>query len=115
MTDEGKNNILEVSKTYSKNKGVKKSEWEEDSEKKEKRAGKDIVDASEFFMTKSYKELQSFTSNSQLEVVCIALRIKNKLLNLVQDNHQHELSSIYINSKECTVYDTFINGKVYWS
>jgi hypothetical protein len=64
MTDEGKNNILEVSKTYSKNKGVKKSEWEEDSEKKEKRAGKDIVDASEFFMTKSYKELQSFTSNS---------------------------------------------------
>ena len=62
MTDEGKENILEVSKTYSKNKGRKKSEWKEDSEKKEKHASKEIVDASEFFMTKSYEELKTFTN-----------------------------------------------------
>ena len=61
MTDEDKQNILEVSKTYSKNKGRKKSKWEEDSEKKEKHASKEIIQASEFFMTKSYEELKTFT------------------------------------------------------
>ena len=62
MTEEGKQNILEVSKTYSKNKGAKKSEWSEDSEKKEERASKEIVDASGTFMTKSYDELKTFTT-----------------------------------------------------
>lgn len=62
MTEEGKQNILEVSKTYSKNKGAEKSEWSEDSEKKEERASKEIVDASGIFMTKSYDELKTFTT-----------------------------------------------------
>jgi hypothetical protein len=62
MTDKGEENIREVSKTYSKNKGAKDPVWTEDSEKKEKRASKAIVDASEFFMKKSYQELQTFTS-----------------------------------------------------
>eukprot|EP00956_Cyclotella_meneghiniana_P008223 scaffold10954_cov74-Cyclotella_meneghiniana.AAC.2 len=62
MTEEAKQNILEVSKTYSKNKGSKKSEWSEDSEKKEERASKEIVDASETFMTKTYDELKTFTT-----------------------------------------------------
>jgi hypothetical protein len=64
MTEEARQNILEVSKTYSKDKGRKKSEWSEDSEKKEKRASKEIRDASELFMTKSYTELQKYTKNN---------------------------------------------------
>lgn len=63
MTEEGKQNILTVSKTYSKNKGQKSSEWKEDSEKKEQRASEEIVDASELFMSKSYAELQTFATN----------------------------------------------------
>ena len=63
MTDKAEQNIRDVSKTYSKNKGRKDSDWKEDSEKKEKHASKAIVDASDFFMAKSYEELQTFTSN----------------------------------------------------
>ncbi|KAL3781698.1 hypothetical protein HJC23_009916 [Cyclotella cryptica] len=64
MTSDARQRILDVSKTYSKNKGPRKSEWEEDSEKKEDRATKEIKDASELFMTESYTELQKFTKNN---------------------------------------------------
>jgi len=64
MTSDARQRILDVSKIYSKNKGPRKSQWEEDSEQKEDRASKGIRDASTLFMTKSYTELQKFTKNN---------------------------------------------------
>lgn len=64
MTSDARQRILDVSKIYSKNKGPRKSKWEEDSEQKEDRASKEIRDASKFFLTTSYTELQKFTKNN---------------------------------------------------
>ncbi|EJK44402.1 hypothetical protein THAOC_37059 [Thalassiosira oceanica] len=57
MTDEGKANILAISKTYSKSKGGEQT-WVEDSQRKEVGSTPEIRDASDVFLAESYVKLK---------------------------------------------------------
>ena len=59
MYDDARSRILDVSKIYSKSKGVEK-DWVEDSKEKDARATVKIRKASEFFLSKSYMELHEY-------------------------------------------------------
>lgn len=53
-------NIIQVSSQYSKGRGEKKMEWQEDSVKKEEGASPEIRNAAKSFMFESYEKLEQF-------------------------------------------------------
>lgn len=57
-TDKEVERILKVSAQYSKGRGNRKKEWEEDSEQKEKEASEEVRLAAKTFLRESYNTLQ---------------------------------------------------------
>lgn len=57
--------ILQVSAQYSKGRGVRKKEWEEDSERKEKHANKAVRMAANQFLLESYQALQEWAPTNK--------------------------------------------------
>ena len=55
-------NIKQVSGSYSKGRGERKKEWEEDSTKKEEGASPEIRRAAQHFLSESYTALQEFSA-----------------------------------------------------
>jgi len=60
MTEERRQRIIEVSSHYSKGKGTRAKEWEEDSEKKDALASPEMRKASEIFLHSSYNALSEY-------------------------------------------------------
>lgn len=58
MTEEGKNNIIEIGSRYSKGRGGKNREWKEDSHQKEMRASPEIRMAANYFLKEWYDTLE---------------------------------------------------------
>mmetsp|Transcript_2255 Transcript_2255/g.4160 ORF Transcript_2255/g.4160 Transcript_2255/m.4160 type:complete len:462 (+) Transcript_2255:199-1584(+) len=63
MTDAEKDNILQVASKYSKGRGGKKREWNEDSNQKEMRASKGIRHAAEYFLKEWYDIMEEQSQN----------------------------------------------------
>jgi len=63
LTNEGKENILEVGSKYSKGRGERQKEWKEDSEQKEKEATPEVRAAASFFLQEWYEQLEDESGN----------------------------------------------------
>mmetsp|Transcript_2589 Transcript_2589/g.3882 ORF Transcript_2589/g.3882 Transcript_2589/m.3882 type:complete len:454 (+) Transcript_2589:45-1406(+) len=64
MTNQVRDNIMEISSNYSKGRGGRKKEWKEDSQEKEKNASPEIRDASELFLQKWYEIFEGLSKQS---------------------------------------------------
>jgi len=65
-------NILEVSGQYSKGRGNRAREWEQDSEQKEERATESIRNAAIDFLQQSYDSLQQHSEQAKKETIIVA-------------------------------------------
>jgi hypothetical protein len=63
MTDEGKDNILQVASKYSKGRGQKSREWKEDSDQKERQASPGIRHAANYFLKEWYDIMEEQSQN----------------------------------------------------
>ena len=64
MSEERKENVLEIGSKYSKGRGSRAGEFKADNKKKEDAATPEVKRASELFLSDLYDQLESFSHNT---------------------------------------------------